>query len=279
MKFAVFTVSTPDYAPEDLLPLLAELGYNGVEWRVAEPNYDANKAIDYWANNRCTVPVQGFADIARPLVAQATALGLETPTLGDYLKCDDLATVELLMTQAASVGIKQMRVGPLNYDGTVPARELFAQSRKAFEQVQALSKKTGVKAIVEMHMGIITASASAARALVEGLDPDCIGVLYDVGNMVYEGFEQYQLGLEIIGEYLAHVHLKNAMWQVAGTNKGAVKWQCNFAPLRTGQADCDAFIKALRTVGYDGWVSFEDFSAGDTRDKLVDNLAYIKSLR
>ena len=34
--------------------------------------------------------------------------------------------------------------------------------------------------------------------------------------MVYEGYEAYQLGFEMLGKYLAHVHVKNAALTPAG---------------------------------------------------------------
>ena len=43
--------------------------------------------------------------------------------------------------------------------------------------------------------------------------------------------------------------------------------------------DMAALFHALRSVGYDGWVSFEDFSGEQPlRDRLRDNLSYIKGL-
>ena len=40
-----------------------------------------------------------------------------------------------------------------------------------------------------------------------------------------------------------------------------------------------ALFRALRAVGYDGWVSFEDFSTEQPlRQRIRDNLAYIKQV-
>ena len=36
MKFGVFSVSMPEYGIEESVRLLKELGYDGVEWRVAD---------------------------------------------------------------------------------------------------------------------------------------------------------------------------------------------------------------------------------------------------
>ena len=98
--------------------------------------------------------------------------------------------------------------------------------------------------------------------------------------MVYEGYEQYRLGLEVLGPYLAHVHIKNARWERTGTRAdGSVEWRATFAPLRKGIADLSALMRALRAVGYDGWLSFEDFSTErPTAERIVDNLAYVRHL-
>jgi sugar phosphate isomerase/epimerase len=82
-------------------------------------------------------------------------------------------------------------------------------------------------------------------------------VIHDAGNMVYEGFEEYRMGLELLGPYLAHVHLKNAAWQ--RPSDGGV-WQANWAPLADGVVDWQKLFAALRAVGYTGWLGIEDFS-------------------
>jgi len=43
--------------------------------------------------------------------------------------------------------------------------------------------------------------------------------------------------------------------------------------------DVTALFRALKTVGYDGWVSMEDFSTEMPLDaRLADNLAYARSI-
>jgi len=47
---------------------------------------------------------------------------------------------------------------------------------------------------------------------------------------------------------------------------------------------CEGFVDwrevmlALEKVGYEGWLSFEDFSKGDTITKLRQNLNFMKDL-
>ena len=90
--------------------------------------------------------------------------------------------------------------------------------------------------------------------LVEPFDPGKIGVNYDPANLVIEGKESWQMGLELLGPYLDYVHAKNISWvREDGT------WRWVFAAMSEGQVGWAEVMQALDRVGYDGYVSFEDF--------------------
>jgi sugar phosphate isomerase/epimerase len=136
--------------------------------------------------------------------------------------------------------------------------------------------------LVELHHGTITPSASAARRLVEGLDPAHIGVIHDLGNLVIEGQEDAVSAFQLLGEYLAHVHVKNASWRPTGEvgPDGDVGWAHGWDTLRGGQASLGRYFAALAEVGYDGWVTLEDFSTLlPLAERLADGLALLRAAR
>ncbi len=94
-------------------------------------------------------------------------------------------------------------------------------------------------------------SASLAHRLVSYFDPETIGVIYDPGNMVHEGFEDYRIGLELLGPYLAHVHLKNAAFSWPEGDGGV--WTPRWAPLEDGVVNLPQLFNALHAVDYAGW--------------------------
>ena len=116
--------------------------------------------------------------------------------------------------------------------------------------------------------------------MLDGFDPEYFGLIYDPGNMVYEGYENYQLGFEMLGEYLAHVHVKNAVLTAGGEDEfGATKYNQTWAPVKKGSANLAALSTALKKVGYNGWLSAEDFpNEKPTREKPEENIAYLKEL-
>ena len=100
-----------------------------------------------------------------------------------------------------------------------------------------------------------------------------IGVVFDAGNMVYEGFENYQFGMELLDRHVHHVHIKDSTW--APNKEG--KLAPGFAEIGKGVVNYEKLFDALHKIGYDNYLSFEDFSISKSDDdKLRDNLAFIK---
>jgi sugar phosphate isomerase/epimerase len=207
--------------------------------------------------------------------------GLAVPNVGTYVGCDDAAAVSLAMDGAAAIGAPSIRVQVPRYDGKRPYLERRDRALTDFEHVVVAAARTGVRALVETHMQTILPSASAAAAFCSRFDPAHVGVIHDAGNMVYEGFEPYRMGLEVLGPYLAHVHLKNATWTEAGTREdGSTRWAARFAPLTAGIVDVGTLFTAIDAVGYDGWVAFEDFSTEQPQAaRTAANLHYVQALR
>ncbi len=277
-RYAIFTVMCPELDLEQTAELAASLGFAGLEWRVTKRAPEPITQPSYWGANRSTVDVEHIEEDLPRAKQIADRYGLEMPVLGTYMPCSDHMTVERVMRAAADVGCRKLRVGAPGYDGSRPYPELYEQAVRDFGKVAELAEKAGVQACLEMHMNIITPSAGLAHRIVSHFDPADIGVIFDPGNMVREGFENFQMGLELLGPYLSHVHVKNAGWMKAGEEDGVAKWQSQSLSTNQGLIDWSVVMKALHTVGYDGWFSFEDFYAGDTRAKLTDGLGFLKRL-
>ena len=262
MKLSVFTVATPELGPEELAAAARAAGLDGIEWRYAElPAHASGQPYSFWGNNACTIqPSGGEAELAR-FKAAAERHGVRTLSVTPYLKAGDLEATEQVLQAAKELGASFIRLGVPGYDRTKPFEELFKLGRLYLRGAEALCAKYGVKGLIEMHHGTIAATASGARRLIEGMDPAHIGVLFDPGNMIHEGFENYRMALEILGPYLAHVHVKNAGWKPVGlAEDGSGAWRCDWLPIDQGMVPWRQVLEDLIAVGYDGYLGVEDFS-------------------
>jgi sugar phosphate isomerase/epimerase len=274
MKVGVFTVGLPDLTPEEAAREIKAAGYDGVEWRVARiPEEFRGEEPSFWRNNLCTL--EPTEEEARRVRSLCEGTGLEVAGLGTYISVGDLDAVDEAMNFAQMADAPQIRVGTGSLEGASYARR-FETARRFLAGVEQLAGQYGVKALVEIHHGTICPSASLGLRLVSGLDPGAIGVIFDPGNMVFEGFEDYRIGAELLGPYLAHVHLKNAAFD---RPEGGGTWRARWAPLEDGVVDFEQLFEALRLAGYDGWLVMEDFSAArPSREALRHNLGFVRDL-
>ncbi len=262
MKLSIFTVATPELNPVELAAAAKQAGIQGVEWRYTEtPDHLAEEVPSFWGNNRCTISPSGGQDELDRFKAAAEQYGIQNVSVTPYLQAGDLAATEKVLQAAQYMGASFIRLGVPGYDRRKTYTELFELARAYLKEAEGLCRKYGIKGLIEIHHGTLSASASGARRLVEGHDPNFIGVLFDPGNTVHEGFENYKMSLELLGPYLAHVHVKNAGWQVKETTEdGSTVWHSEWKGLKEGMVPWRQVIADLIAVGYDGYLGVEDFS-------------------
>ncbi|MEK4273604.1 sugar phosphate isomerase/epimerase family protein [Paenibacillus sp. FSL R7-0026] len=288
MKLSVFTVATPDLNAEELASAAAAAGIDGIEWRFRGIPEDAmSEEPSYWRNNRCSVDPSRWEEQVHVFREAALGQGRKSIALVPYLNCGDLPATEQAFQAAAGLGASMMRVGVPGYDRKTRYPELYRKAVDYLSEVQDLAKQYNIKAIVETHHQTIAPTASLAYRLVQSLDPQHVGVLYDPGNMVHEGYENHRMGLELLGPYLAHVHVKNAGWfeaegkesqKVNVTEKSSgvtlnTAWKCHWTPLTEGMVDWVQMVRDLRAVGYDGYYGIEDFSGALESKAMLQHFA------
>ena len=280
MRLGVFSVSMPEYDPAQTVRLLAQAGFDAVEWRMTAPTpeergpgYSHDRR--YWSNNRSTLDWDRPAEALAEAKALCDEAGIAISAIGGYRQAEDYNGVVRCIAAAGAVGCKKLRVAMPKYGGEPGYTALFEKTRAQLQRLAQPAAEHGVKLLLENHMDTIIPSVSAAQRLVDGFSPEVVGVIVDPGNMVYEGYERYRMGFELLGPHLAHVHVKNARW----VRDDAGKWRAEFCPMDAGIADIPDFLAQLRAFGYDGDVSVEDFSNEDeTAAKLQKLHAMLRPL-
>lgn len=294
VKLSVFTVATPDLTPDQLCKEAAAAGIEGIEWRCKETT-EAVRAEppSFWGNNRCTIaPNASEAEIANFNEA-AGSHSRKAIALAPYLACGDMEGTEQVFRLAKKLGAPMVRVGVPGYNRSRHYNELFEHAVHYLTEVEPLARTYGLKALVEVHHQTIAPSASLTHRLISRFDPDLIGALLDPGNMVHEGFENYRMGMELLGPYLAHVHVKNAGWApplnhpnadqaaglggIEGDPLNPAAFSCSWRPVASGIVPWKQVLADLHAVGYDGWFGLEDFSG--TYDTVTMLQTYGRQMR
>jgi sugar phosphate isomerase/epimerase len=280
MKFALFSGSAPEWSPPELARVLHQQGWDGVEWRVVDQAASATPG--FWAGNRATFPQTGLAGLAGAVREATEGAGLAHAAIAGYASVTDAAAIEDLFAGVAACGVSRARVAVPKAPHEAAFGALFEATRRDLARVATQARRHGVQALVQIHHGNVASTASGARRLVEGIDPAEVAVIHDLGNLTVEGREglgTYRPGLEILGPYLAHVHVKNVTWTPGPAQPdGTVDWSWSWAPLATGLGDVKAYLRSLVAVGYDGWITVENFTTErPLAERLAGDLSYLRA--
>jgi sugar phosphate isomerase/epimerase len=176
--------------------------------------------------------------------------------------------IEPFAALAEELGAPHVRIFAPAFRAT--ARE---RARDGLARAAEIAAAHGVALLVETSPGTIAPSTAQARALVDGLPPEHVGVLYDPGNMAIEGHVDPALAVDELGPYLHHVHVKNIAWH---RRDGAWSWR--HAGLDAGFLDWRDVLSALRRAGYTGKLSLDHLGGRPSLALLRREVAFLRAL-
>ena len=111
------------------------------------------------------------------------------------------------------------------------------------------------RALFELHDNYITESASGAMRILGEYDPRCVGAIHDPENMCRAGKEGWKMSLQILGDYLSHVHVKNGKWIY---DEAESAWVWYRTEIDEGLVDWQQIINILKELNYDVPLVLED---------------------
>jgi sugar phosphate isomerase/epimerase len=108
------------------------------------------------------------------------------------------------------------------------------------------AEKEGVLLLIEPEPGLLIETADQALELMGRLDSPAVGLNFDIGHSFCVGDEPAE-AIPRLAPYLRHVHLEDI---------AATRVHQHLIP-GDGVIDFAATLRALRSIGYDGWVTIE----------------------
>jgi len=282
MRYGFFTTFAPDCTFEEACELAKEVGYQGIQPRIVEENtFDPDKPLNPWSNNKHAILEKDFFEDPKAALKPVWDNGLEVTSVASYASLSDLERATKLVEACGKAGIANMRIAPLVPDKepkTFDAGKVILDTQQRLNELLPTSRAAGVRLCFELHPGGICASASAAMRFLEKFDPTAVGILYDTGNLVGEGFEKPRMALSIMGPFLAEIHLKNARWVEDGKGpNGERLWKQESCRIEEGIYPLCELFELLIETDYSGWIIEEGHEEGlTTRERLTNVLKWCR---
>jgi len=275
MKLSATTVMLPHLDLQQTCKLLGDLGFHGIELRVRRLAPErTNDDPSPWGRHLTDVSPDNILERADEIMSVVAEHGLQFAGFASSCSATDHEHVKLLTAGAKAVGCPAIRLSCPGYNGTVNYHELYDEAVSNYEEALKITRPYGVKVLVEMHGGTIHPSASLAHRIVSNFDAADIGAIYDPQNMVIDGFETIQLALELLGDYLAHIHAGGHRPVPNEPNEERiVTWSWPGCPMSEGLYNFPKMVECLRKVGYTGFISIEDFRGDCSPEERLENAA------
>ncbi|MEV0232096.1 sugar phosphate isomerase/epimerase [Nonomuraea sp. NPDC050786] len=210
----------------------------------------------------------GIAVVAAELERRGLTLDIVTTDL-----LDAGADAERIIAACGESGVPLVRAGFYRYDPAAGYRRQLEESRAALSRLSGLAARHGVKLALQLHHGTIHPSASLALALAGDLDE--VRFYADPGNQAKEGSEAWALNADLLGERMACMGVKNAVWR--STADG---WVCEWQPFADGGVvPWPEILPGLRARGYAGLLSLHvHYPAADPVAAVRKDLDHLRGL-
>lgn len=240
MKISFSTLACPDWNWEKIVCEAKRLGYDGIELRGIEREFDLSRLKPFLDEN---------IDNTKKLLQEKN---LEICCLDTSCRFHEKENIEKYLTEgmaavdlAQKLDCKYIRV----FGDAIPDKdkeeEMLVQIASSLNILGKYAHGKGVTVLVESHGSFST--GDELLKLMQRTDKE-IGVIWDVTNAYVRCSEPTEDTFNKIKSYIKHTHIKDA--------KGDYP-NAKLCMIGEGDLSIKQMINLLKSIGYEGWLSLE----------------------
>ena len=152
----------------------------------------------------------------------------------------------------AELGIRYYRMGYIKYDDKMSIPENLDHHKFTFEKLEKLNREFGVTGNYQNHSGVnVGATVWDLYHLLKDLDPEFIGVQYDIRHATVEGGFSWPLGMKLLAPWIQTTDIKDSFWDK--DEKG--QWRAKLVPLGEGMVDFEKYFELYKSMNIEAPVS------------------------
>lgn len=236
LKVAIFSKHLQYVQGEAVATAAADIGFDAVDITVRKGGH---------------VEPERVAQDLPPLVGFIRKHGLDVPMITTDIVDADTPHAEEVLRVMTDLGIHNYRWGGLKYapDGPIAAQLLAMKPRVT--KLAVLNSRYKATAMYHTHSGVNLVGAPIwdLHVLLGGLDPNAVGVNFDIAHATIEGgLGGWVESFRVTGQYLRGIAVKDFVW--ARDSKG--KWDVQWTPLGEGMVRFPQFFTMVAEAGFNG---------------------------
>ena len=240
MKLAFSTLGCPDFDWQDIYSMAKDFGFTGIEMRGLGDDIFSVKARPFLpANIEATKEFLQKRNLEIPCLSSGCSLK------DAECRCDTVDELREYIDLAARLNTPYIRVL-----GDPKAKaECGVDDNEVLNTLNILlpyAEEKGVTLLVETSG--VYADTARLRSLLERIPSDNVGALWDIHHPYRFMNEKPGQTVENLGGYIKYTHFKDSVM---------VNGEVTYRMMGEGDLPFDAIMMALRSINYDGYISFE----------------------
>jgi len=266
MKISLYSLSCGTRNPGEIIGLAEKYKCGGIEW---------------WCKENGHIDVNRLEESAGEVALLMEGTKMETVGLAPYFKYDESKKDIARIFKAAKIlKTGRVRCNSYSFTGEIPFAELMEKQRTWLErEVLPVAEEFDIQFNIEQHHNMICCNANACLEMVKDFPPERIGIIYDPGNSLFEGFTGINYSLSVMGKHVNHVHVKSARYAAEdGTVPKGRIYPMEFCSLEKGDLDWEEIIRQLKMSGYEGFLSLEALDKRDDETKLAEDIPFLRNI-
>lgn len=255
MLIVMFAKHLQELGIEGMADAIAEIGLDGVDLTVREGGIIAPE------DAKRLLP-----KAARVFEERGLRIGMLTTSItspNDH--ADEIAGI------ASELGTSFIKLGYWRYDAFGTLREQMNEVRRCFVGLEKIAERHGVTFGLHTHSGdFVTCDGAITFMLLDGFPKERICAYIDPGHMTVEGgLCGWKACIDLLGDYVRMVGVKDFAWYAERDESGTVKWRIEAAPLSEGITRWDEVFQCLSQLRFDGVISIHSEYPGMTAQQII----------
>ena len=192
--------------------------------------------------------------------------GLDVSMITTDITPETMGTAGAVLSTASKLGIHHYRWGGLKYNSTEPIAEQLEALRPKMRALAELNRRIGVCGMYHTHSGagLIGACIWDVWIMFRDLDPQWMGINYDIGHATIEGgYGGWIATAKLTKDYMRGIAIKDFLWhrnsketmQPDTYDKG-LNVEGAFVPqwcaIDAGMVRFESFFEIVKTNGFAG---------------------------
>lgn len=246
MKIAYGTYATPTLTLEEAIPLLAGMGYEGIEICVNAPKHRGAMLDDFTPERRATISSQ-LAEYGLGIPALFMLGGVWT-TDGAAHRAN-LERMRVAAQLARDLGVKDAPVLAMGFGGPKDEWEqIRGRLAGLLGDCVRVAREEGFILAAEAHSGAAVDRTERITWLLDAVSDPHVRLHFDIVHLFLAG-EKIEDSVRALAPYTAHTHITDARRHADGSRELVLLGQ--------GELDSVAYLRAMDEAGWTGFITLE----------------------